>query len=73
MERCPEIEESNITYILNTYRRHWRERIQSISPQIMKLLKEINVLIISSFYRFQLNFMQIHYTYNSLQSLNHTR
>lgn len=73
MERCPEIEECNITYILNTYRRHWKERICSISPQIIKLLKEINVLITSAFSRFQLNFMQIRYTYNSLQSLNHTR
>lgn len=73
MYRCPEIEESNITYILNTYRRHWKERIQSISPQIIRLLKEINVLIYSSFFRFHLNFMQIRYTYNSLQSLNHTR
>lgn len=71
MELCPEIEKSNITYILSTYRRHWRERIRSISSQICKLLKETKNLVNSVFSKFQLNFMQIRYTHNSLQSLYH--
>ncbi len=62
MEENPSIDESNLRYIISSYRRHWRQRLLSFQIQLT------HKLVSSCFLFYSRQFMQIKSTPNILFS-----
>lgn len=69
MDNNPLIDESCISYIVRTFKRHWHQRLMSYN---ISLHKEKNTLIRLCFKYFRRQFMQIKCTLNILYTPTHT-
>jgi Domain of unknown function (DUF6431) len=63
----PEIDISNVAYIINQYRKHWSQRLLSIFLSLPNIDK-IDAFISSCFEGYKRQFMQIKKTTNRLQT-----
>ncbi len=62
MEKNPEIDQSNVNYVIKKYINHWKERLRSIFIYISENIN-INYLIKTVFNSFKTAFMQIKQTH----------